>query len=79
LDEDTEKSLAKLTKMTGMSISEVLKHGVYSFKTTTMKKAARKPYDIYKNLDLGAGGHALVKAKDAKTGVVAAIKRKHSK
>ena len=75
----TCNSLAKLTRMTGLSISEVLKHGVHSFKTKTMNEASRKPYDIYKQLDLGVGGYAQAEAKNAKTGIVAAIKKKHGR
>ena len=79
LDDETEKSLAKLTKTTGLSISEVLKQGVYSLQAKTMNDARRKPYDIYRKLDLGPGGYAQTPAKNAKADVVTAIRKKHSK
>jgi putative IMPACT (imprinted ancient) family translation regulator len=79
LDEETEKSLAKLTKMTGLSISEVLKQGVRSFKAKAMNEQTKKPYDVYKGLDLGSGGYSRAEAKHAKTAVAGVIKKKHGK
>jgi hypothetical protein len=39
-----------------------------------------KPYDLYCRLDLlGGGGYAVAPARDARTAVVAAIKRKHAR
>ena len=79
LDQETEKSLEKLTRMTGLSISEVLKLGVHSLKAKAMNEASRKPYEIFEKLDLGVGGYAHAAATDAKASVVAAIRRKHGK
>lgn len=79
LDDETERSLAKLTKMTGLSISEVLKQGVKSFEAIAMSEQTRKPYDVYKGLDLGRGGYSLVEARHAKTAVAGVIKKKHGK
>ncbi len=79
LDDDTEKTLLKLTKMTGLSISEVFKRGVMSYRDKAMEDAARQPYAIYKRLDLGDGGYAVAPAREAKTAVVDAIRRKHGR
>ena len=77
LDDDTEKTLLKLTKMTGLSLSEVFKRGVMSIVTRQWEDAAREPYAIYKRLDLGDGGYAVATARDAKNAVVDAIRKKH--
>jgi hypothetical protein len=36
----------------------------------------RKPYDIYRELDLGAGGYAIAPAREAKSAVAGIIRRK---
>lgn len=77
LDEDTEKALMKLTRMTGLSISEVLKRGVFAYKAAALEKTTRKPYEIYQQLDLGDGGYALAPARDAKEAVRDILRKKH--
>lgn len=79
LDEDTEKMLAKLTKMTGLSISEVLKRGVFAYRAKALEESTRKPYEIYRQLDLGPGGYARAPARDAKAAVAEIIRKKHGK
>jgi hypothetical protein len=79
LDEDTEKMLAKLTKMTGLSISQVLKRGVFAYRAKALKEPVRKPYEIYRQLDLGSGGYARAPAKNAKTAVADIVRKKHGK
>lgn len=80
LDEEAERTLASLTRSTGLSISEVLKRGLLAYKRQAQNgPAARPPYDLYRKLDLGPGGYARAAARDAKAGVRAAIARKHGK
>jgi len=79
LDEEAEETLAKLRKMTGLSISEVFKRGLIAYKTAALKELNEKPYDVFRRLDLGEGGYAISPAKEAKSAVVDAIKRKHSR
>jgi len=79
LDDETEESLAKLTKITGLSISEVLKQGVSAYKAEALNKATRKPYDVFRELDLGSGGYARAPGRDAKSAVVGIIKKKHGR
>ena len=67
LDEDTEKTLAMLTRMTRLTISKLLKHGVLAYRSKTLEETARKPCEIFRQLDLGSGGYARVPAKNAKT------------
>jgi hypothetical protein len=75
LDEETEKTLARLRKATGLSISEVLKRGVQAYAERSGRTQAR-PYDIYRRLDLGAGGWSIDPAADAGRAVGEAIRRK---
>jgi hypothetical protein len=56
LDEEAEKTLTRLRRLTGLSISEVLKRGLMAYQATALEQAARKPFDIYTRLDLGEGG-----------------------
>ena len=79
LDEEAEKTLATLKRVTGLSISEVLKRGLLSYKIEALKEATETPYDIYRRIDLGEGGDAVAPASEAKSAVADAIKRKHSR
>ena len=78
LDDEAEQTLAKLRKITGLSISEVLKRGLIAYKSKALQEASEKPYDVFCRLDLGEGGYAIAEAKEAKSAVAYAIKRKHS-
>ncbi len=79
LDEDTENTLAMLTRMTGLSISELLKRGVLAYRSKVLEESVRTPYTIFRQLDLGSGGYARVPAKNAKTAVGDIIREKHGR
>ena len=79
LDEDTEKTLAMLTRMTRLTISKLLKHGALDYRSKALEETARKPYEIFRQLDLGSGGYARVPAKSAKTAVGDIIRKKHGR
>ena len=79
LDDDTEKTLAMLTRMTGLTISELLKRGVLAYRSKALEETARKPYEIFRQLDLGSGGYARAPARKAKTAVAGVIRNKHGK
>jgi hypothetical protein len=79
LDEDTEKTLAMLTRITRLTISKLLKHGVLAYRSKTLEETARKPWEIFRQLDLGSGGYARVPAKNAKTAVGGIIRKKHGR
>jgi hypothetical protein len=79
LDDEAEKTLERLRNVTGLSISEVLKRGLSAFEAQAMGQVERKPYDVYRELDLGEGGYATAPAREAKTAVVDAIRRKHKR
>ncbi len=65
--------------MTGLSISEVLKRGVFAYRNKALEESARRPYEIYRQLDLGSGGYARAPAQKAKTAIADIIRNKHDK
>ena len=79
LDDEAEKTLAKLKKVTGLSISEVLKRGLSAYEKQAMQQAVRNPLDIYRELDLGEGGYAIQAARYAKSAIKEAIRRKRKR
>lgn len=79
LDEEAERTLDRVRTMTGLSISEVLKHGLSAYENDILERAHRKPYEIFRQLDLGAGGYAIAPARDAKSAIAEVIRRKRSR
>jgi len=79
LDEDTEEVLEQLVKGTGLSISAVFKRGLLALRNQLPAQPQRKPYEIYKELDLGPGGYGTASSAEAKRGVREAIRRKHGR
>jgi hypothetical protein len=79
LDSEAEQTLDRVRTMTGLSISEVLKLGLSAYETDMLEQAHRKPYEIFRRLDLGPGHYAVAPARDAKSAVAEAIRRKHSR
>ena len=77
LDDEAEKSLERLRSITGLSVSQVLKAGLTAFEIQALQQAKRKPYDIYRELDLGEGGYARAPAAQAKSALADVIRRKH--
>lgn len=77
LDDEAERTLAELRRLTGLSISEVLKRGLIAFQRSALEGAAERPYDIYSRLDLGPGGSAAAPAARARAAVAGAIAKKH--
>ncbi len=79
LDEDAERTLARLRKASGFSTSEVLKRGLQAYAERARREAEVRPYEIYRRLPLGAGGWSVGPAGDAKRAVRAVIRRKHGR
>lgn len=76
LDKEAEETLQQIRRTTGLSISAVLKRGLLAFRRETSREAVRTPYEIYKGLDLGAGGYASAPSTETRRGVRAAVERK---
>jgi hypothetical protein len=64
-----------LAASAGLSISEVLKRGLQAH-AAGGGTSRRKPYDIYRELDLGPGGDAGAPAREAKAALAHLIRRK---
>lgn len=79
LDEDAERTLSRLRKATGLSISEVLKRGLEAYEERARHEGSLRPYEVYRRLDLGAGGWSRAAAAEAKRAVAEVIRRKHRK
>lgn len=79
LDDEAEQTLDRIRTLTGLSISEVLKHGLSAYEADMLEQAPRKPYEIFRQLDLGTGGYAVAPARDAKSAITEVIRRKHSR
>ena len=79
LDEETEKTLSMLTKLTDLTILELLKRGVSACRSKALEKSVRKPYEIFRQLDLGSGGYARAPAKNAKTVVGDIIRERNGR
>jgi hypothetical protein len=75
LDEETEKILAQIVTLTGLSVSAAVKKGLRALADDVVGQARRVPYDIDKALDLGPGGYAVAPASEVRRGVRTAIRR----
>lgn len=77
LDDEAEKSLQRLRNLTGLSISEVLKRGLSAYESEALSTAARRPFDLYRELDLGEGGRAKAPGRKAKAAIADVIRGRH--
>jgi hypothetical protein len=76
LDAETEKALQEIQAATGLPISEALKRGLRSLHEQVTRNTGRVPYDVYRELDLGAGGYAIAPSPAARRAVRDAIRKK---
>jgi ribbon-helix-helix CopG family protein len=76
LDDETEKILDQLVRVTGLSISAVLKRGLLAFRERLGEPAERFAYDVYDELDLGPGGYSIAPSTESRRGVQEALRRK---
>jgi hypothetical protein len=76
LDAEAEKALQEVQAATGLPISEVLKRGLRSLQEQVRREAGRTPYNVYRELDVGAGGYAIAPSTETRRGVREAIRRK---
>jgi hypothetical protein len=76
LDDEAEAALQQIREATGLPISEALKRGLRSLQEQVRDEATRTPYEVYEQLDLGAGGYAIAPSTQTRRGVAQAIRRK---
>jgi len=79
LDDETEKILDHLVQATGLSISAILKQGLQTFRERLGEQSGRSAFDIYGELDLGAGGYSIAPSTESRRGVQEALRRKLSR
>jgi len=64
---------------TGLSISGALKKGLVMLRQKVYRQSQRVPYQVYKEMNLGPGGYAIVPSTRTRRGVQEAIRRKHQR
>jgi hypothetical protein len=76
LDPEAERSLREIREATGLPISEAFKRGLRSLHEKLRLGSTRRPYDVYKEIDTGPGGHAIGPSTATGREVRKAIRRK---
>lgn len=76
LDEETEARLAEIRRETGLTISDVLTHGIRAAHNELVRES-KSPWEIYRALDLGSGGHVDQPAAPRAVALKEAIRRTH--
>jgi hypothetical protein len=74
-DDETERILAQILSVTGLSVSAAVKKGLRALAVDVLKPGPT-PYEIYEKLNLGPGGAAVAPSSAVRRGVRAAIRRK---
>ena len=78
-DEESERALAQVIRMTGWSVSVVLKRGVLALQDRIEQIPELPPFEIYRRLDLGPGGYALAPSTKSRLGMQRKLQRKLSR
>ena len=79
LDPETEKLLAEITKLSGLTISAALKAGLAQLRDSLRRTQSTRPWDLYEKLDLGTGGYSVAPSTDSRKGVADALRKKHKR
>ena len=76
LDAEAEAALQQIREITGLPISEALKQGLQSLRRQVREASQRRPYDVFRQLDLGPGGYAIAPSTETRQGVATALRKK---
>jgi hypothetical protein len=76
LDDEAEAALQQIREVTGLPISEALKQGLQSLRRQVREASQRRPYDVFRQLDLGPGGYAIAPSTQTRQGVATALRKK---
>ena len=76
LDDESAQALDEVMEATGLTASEVLKRGVWTLRHQLLYRSGSKPYEVYKQLDLGPGGHSRAPSSEVRRGLRDAIVKK---
>ncbi len=77
LDDEAEKALGEIRRLTDLSISDALKDGLLALRERVRQERATTAWDVYERIDLGPGGYSIAPAAETKARVTARIRRKH--
>jgi hypothetical protein len=77
LDDEAEFALRQIREATGLPISKALKEGLRVLQQRVREQGIRTPYEIYSELDLGAGRYAIAASTDVRRGVRKALRKKY--
>jgi hypothetical protein len=78
LDEESEQILAEIRRATGTSVSGALKKGLVALRDGVRASGASRPYELFSQLDLGAGGSALAAGRRAKFALPKLLRRRRT-
>ncbi len=78
LDLDSERALAEVQRVTGLTTSAVLKRGIAAVRDAVRAQAEADPWEIYRRIDLGKGGTSMRSAREAKRAVRELLLRRRS-
>ncbi len=76
MDNEAEQLLREIRRQTGTTVSGALKRGLEVAARELRERAAARPYDIYRRIDLGEGGNARVPARTAKKRIASTLREK---
>jgi hypothetical protein len=57
-------------------VKNALKQGLQSLRQQVRDEAQRRPYDVFRRLDLGPGGYSIAPSTETRQGVTAALRKK---
>ncbi len=75
-DEQAEQALEEVTEATGMNVGQALRTGLLLLRQEISKKSSERPFEVYRQIDLGAGGCALSPASGAKEAIRDILRKK---
>ena len=75
-DAAAESRLEEVRNRTGLSVSDVLRLGPET-NAASLDEVPESPYEVFRHLDLGPGGHPVAPARIAKEAVANVIREKH--
>jgi hypothetical protein len=79
LDAESERLLDDLQRATGESVSSLLKRGLVALSDATRDQAARSPFSVYAELELGPGGYARAPSRLSKQSIRGVLQARRSR
>lgn len=76
LDEEAERLLSEIRRQTGTTVSGALKRGLEVAARELRERAATRPYDIFRQIELGEGGYARAPARKAKKAIAGLLRKR---